>query len=84
MNYNTEQSLWNNYYKFELTKPNGGARLQVSYGMVSNGYEVLARFSTDADAEKVLRQAGYTEVKRHQWKASPFPFDIEPSRRGTL
>lgn len=70
MNYNTDQTLWDNYRKYEAdNKPNGGAILTVQDGMIGNGYEVLARFDTTPAAEKVLAKAGYRKVSPHKFKA---------------
>jgi len=66
MNYNTNKTLWQNFKTQRDAMPNGGAILNVFDGMIGCGSEVIARFSTQADAINMLKETGFKRVKTDQ------------------
>ena len=62
MNYNTHQFLWNREHECHKNMTNGGPILNVCNGCISNGHEILARFTNDADAITVLLAAGFRQI----------------------
>ena len=67
--YNTDLYLWRNQRESYLERPYGGPVLQVTEGMVSDGMQVLARFSDDRQAKKVLANAGFRKIGKDKYKA---------------
>jgi len=65
MNYNTNKTLWENLQKERSQMPNGGAVLNVFDGMVGCGSEVIARFSSQADAIAMLNSTGFQRVNHN-------------------
>lgn len=57
--YNCDTPLWANTNERYARMPNGGPILTVREGHVDSGHEVLARFSTSADACACLITAGF-------------------------
>jgi len=62
MNYNTSRTLWENFKNERSQMPNGGAVLNIFDGMVGSGNEVIARFSSQADAIAMLKSTGFQRV----------------------
>ncbi len=72
-NYNTDVSLWQSQRESYLATPNGGARLTIVDGHISDGMQVLGRFDDDKHAAQTLEAAGFQCVSFNplQYKAQP-------------
>lgn len=66
MNFNTDQGLWDNLFKSRQRF--GGEPLKVVEGHIYEGQDVIGRFTTTADAEDKLRNAGFCKNNDGGWE----------------
>lgn len=70
MLYNIDLALWQSAKEAYQSRTNGGPRLLVVDGMICDGFEVLARFKTQFQAVKTLKDAGFYKVSKNTYKAT--------------